>query len=239
MSTDSSSRRALETGLLILALTLPTAAAWAYFHQWAGTPAMMPLYAAGKVVQFALPLVWAWNFAWRWPRGVLARRGAPLAAAFGAAVAAAIVAAYWFWAADQPLWNAAAERMTGRMRQAGFADPRWFLAMAAFYCAAHSGLEEYYWRWFVFGRLDARLALAPAIAIASLAFAAHHALVVAAFFPGRPAWIGGLSLGVAAGGAVWCWMYHRSQSLLGPWISHALVDAALMTVGYLMLGPSR
>lgn len=236
MTADSPRSRALPTSLLLVGLVLPSFAAWAYFHRWAGTPAMMPLYAAGKVIQFGLPILWVWLFARQWPRGILAWRGISLALAFGVATALTIVAAYVCWAADQTLWQAAAKRMTGRMEQAGFADPRWFLAMAAFYCVAHSGLEEYYWRWFIFGRLDERLPLAPAIAIASLAFAAHHALIVAAFFPGEPAWIAGLTLGVATGGGVWCWLYHRSGSLLGPWMSHALVDAALMTVGYLMLG---
>ena len=30
---------------------------------------------------------------------------------------------------------------------------------------------------------------------------------------------------------MWAWLYHRSGSLLGPWLGHALVDAAIF-VGY-------
>lgn len=220
-------------------MVLPTLAAWAYFHQWAGTPAMMPIYTAGKLVQFALPIVWAWLYAWRWPRGVLAPRGLVLALGFGALAATGIVAGYLLWLSDDPLWQSAAARMTGRMAQAGFADPRWFLLLAVFYSLAHSGLEEYYWRWFVFGRLQERLRPALAIALASLAFASHHALIVAAFFPGELSLILALSAGVGGGGAVWCWLYRSSGSLLGPWLSHALIDAALMFVGYLMLGAGR
>jgi hypothetical protein len=40
------------------------------------------------------------------------------------------------------------------------------------------------------------------------------------------------SLAVAAGGAAWAWLYEKSGTLAGPWLSHALADAALMTVGY-------
>ena len=44
-----------------------------------------------------------------------------------------------------------------------------------------------------------------------------------------------LSLGVAVGGAVWSWAYRRSGSLLGPWLSHILVDTGIMLIGYDLL----
>jgi uncharacterized protein len=34
------------------------------------------------------------------------------------------------------------------------------------------------------------------------------------------------------GGAFWAWLYHRSGNLIAPWLSHALIDAAIFTVGY-------
>jgi membrane protease YdiL (CAAX protease family) len=40
---------------------------------------------------------------------------------------------------------------------------------------------------------------------------------------------------VALGGVIWCWHFQRSGGLLAPWISHLLVDAALMLVGYLLV----
>jgi membrane protease YdiL (CAAX protease family) len=46
-----------------------------------------------------------------------------------------------------------------------------------------------------------------------------------------------MSLCVALGGVFWAWLYHRSGSLLGPWLSHALVDLAVMAIGYAMLWP--
>ena len=42
-------------------------------------------------------------------------------------------------------------------------------------------------------------------------------------------------MGVAVGGGVWCWIYQRSHSLLGPWLSHALIDAAIFVVGYRLI----
>ena len=40
------------------------------------------------------------------------------------------------------------------------------------------------------------------------------------------------SASVAIGGAVWAWLYDRSGSLLGPWLSHILIDAAIFIIGY-------
>jgi uncharacterized protein len=41
-----------------------------------------------------------------------------------------------------------------------------------------------------------------------------------------------LSLGVAIGGGVWCWLYAKTGSLYAAWISHLLIDAAIMWIGY-------
>ena len=67
----------------------------------------------------------------------------------------------------------------------------------------------------------------------SLAFMAHHVFVLAYYFPGR-FWIAAVpfSLGVAFGGGLWAWLYHRFQSLYAPWVSHLLADAAIMVIGY-------
>ena len=43
------------------------------------------------------------------------------------------------------------------------------------------------------------------------------------------------ALCVAGGGFVWAWLYDRTQSLYAPWISHLLIDAALMAIGYEMV----
>ena len=75
-------------------------------------------------------------------------------------------------------------------------------------------------------------ALPTAMVLSSLGFMAHHILVLATFFGwSSPAtWI--FSCGVAIGGAAWAWIYDRSQSLLGPWASHCLVDAAIFVIGF-------
>jgi membrane protease YdiL (CAAX protease family) len=39
-------------------------------------------------------------------------------------------------------------------------------------------------------------------------------------------------LGIAIGGAAWAWVYDRSKSLYGPWLSHLIVDAAIFWIGF-------
>ena len=40
------------------------------------------------------------------------------------------------------------------------------------------------------------------------------------------------------GGAAWAWLYHRYGNLYAAWISHLIVDVALILIGYDLLGLS-
>jgi len=110
-----------------------------------------------------------------------------------------------------------------------------FLAFGAFICLAHSLLEEYYWRWFVYGRLSRYVSNGWAIFWASLAFAAHHYVVLRQYFTPAGAIFFGTAVGV--GGALWCWMYQKQKSLLGCWTSHLLVDVVIYILGYQLIFP--
>jgi hypothetical protein len=145
-------------------------------------------------------------------------------------VSAGIFALYFGYLKSSPLFAGAAVGVQAKVRQLGLASPLGFLALALFYSILHSMLEEYYWRWFVFGRLRELVPARAAIAISSLAFMAHHVIVLRAYLPwGMTALV---SAAVAAGGAAWAWLYQHTGSLYGPWLSHLLVDAAIMAVGY-------
>jgi uncharacterized protein len=234
-----------EPWVLAFALLFPTATAWVYFvalspavatHQQAN-PLMQAAYALSKVVQFSLPVLWLWyadRSALRPRRPSL--RGVPAGVAFGAAVAALAFALYGGWLAGSPLFHDTPERLRSKVAEFGLATPAGYLALASFIAVAHSLLEEYYWRWFVYGRLRRHLPMAAALLLSGLAFMGHHVLVLSVYFPGR-IWtaVVPFALGVAAGGVVWAWLYERSGSLLGPWLSHLIVDAALMAIGYDLL----
>ena len=156
---------------------------------------------------------------------------------FGAAVFAAIVLLYHFWFKPAGLLADARENIGGKLAGFGLQGPVAFCVLAACYSLVHSFLEEYYWRWFAFGQLRRWVPLWPAIVISALGFTGHHVVVLSGYFGGFtwPTLL--FSAGVAVGGAFWAWLYARGGSLLGPWLSHVLIDAAIFAVGWDMVQP--
>jgi len=73
---------------------------------------------------------------------------------------------------------------------------------------ANSVFEEYYFRWFVFGRMRSFLPLWPAAALSGLVFMAHHVVLLSVYLPGQ-FWTLTVpfSLCIAVGGAMWAWLY--------------------------------
>ncbi|MEM7315862.1 MAG: CPBP family intramembrane glutamic endopeptidase, partial [Planctomycetota bacterium] len=122
-----------------------------------------------------------------------------------------------------------------KVTQLGFATPIAFIGLSIFYVVLHSFLEEYYWRWFVFGGLRDHVSITAAILISSLGFMAHHVLVLARYFGWSNPTTYLFSACVAIAGILWAWMYQRTGKLWAPWLSHAMADAAIFTVGFDMI----
>ncbi len=244
------SRRA---AVLLLAMVLPALLAWLYLvvlaqdrgpggapsvaRAPARNPAVAVAYGASKVFQFSLPLLYVWWLERRPLRpGVPHFRGLALGVAFGLVVGVAAVGLYPILAHHSGLFSGATVKIRAKVAEFGIGTPAAYVVFGLFLSVGHSLLEEYYWRWFVFGKLRAFLPRWPAIVLSSLAFMAHHVILLGVFFPGQfwgmavP-----LSLGVAGGGAVWAWLYDRTGSIDAPWVSHAIIDAAILWVGYEMV----
>jgi membrane protease YdiL (CAAX protease family) len=153
--------------------------------------------------------------------------------AFGLAVSAAIWLLYAVFLRDWLIRIGTPQKVLAKLHECGAATPAMFLLLTVFLAGIHALLEEYYWRWFVFGRLRRVLPVAAAIAVSSVGFMAHHVVVLDAFLPGHfltaavP-----FALCVGVGGAAWAWLYERTGSIASVWLSHLLVDAAIMLVGY-------
>lgn len=232
----SAQLRRFELAILIFAMLLPTAGTWLYFVVFAGSDWIKAAYGGTKMLQFALPLVWlvlVLKEKIRPQRPTVAGWGWGIG--FGLAVMAAMWLLYSLWLKPSGQLVRAVEEIEVRLSGLGLFSRGGFLLLAVFYCLAHSFLEEYYWRWFVYGRLKQFTGIPTANVLSSLAFAAHHVILVAVYFPGDYFAIGFFSLSVAVGGAFWAWLYERSESLYSPWVSHLFVDAGLMLVGYDLL----
>ena len=97
----------------------------------------------------------------------------------------------------------------------------------------NSLFEEYYYRWFVFGRMRAFMATAAA-AVAERPRLHGSSRHCAGRLPARPVLDRRrpLSLCIAVGGGVWAWLYARTGSLYAPGSSHAIIDAAVLAIGW-------
>ncbi len=224
--------------LLVAACLLPSLVTWLYFDRLHGSEAWQQqlVYAIGKGLQFGLPawLVWqGWggNFERLIPRPA----GLLTGLLFGLGVCGLLPLVYFGLIAgtdlEQILLNTAQEKVASL----GLHHPIRFFGVGLFYAAIHSLLEEYYWRWFVFGWGLQVWSKPLAYLLSSLGFMAHHILLLG-YFLGFSDWRTYLLAGsIAVGGACWAWLFNRTQNLSAAWLSHALVDAGIFSFGYFLL----
>lgn len=227
--------------LTAFACLFPTFATWLYFIQLSGTGWAMPAYAATKLIQFAFPVIWVWARGGGPPlprsgkgRPKVGVRGLLFSLLSGFAIVAVLLLSWRAVLAASPAFERAPAAVAEKVASFGIDSGAKFFLLAAFYSVIHSFLEEYYWRWFVFGRLRRRLTLGTAMVVSALAFTSHHVLVVGHFLGSFGLLTFAVSLVVTAAGLLWAWLYHRTGHLAGPWLSHALADAGLMWIGYQM-----
>jgi uncharacterized protein len=235
-------RRGVLIAGVTFALVYPTIITWFYYVYAPGrysTGAQQAIYLAVKTIQFAFPIAFVWF--------VLRERvnaGRPRAAGLvlGAVFSMVVVAAGWllfiFGLRELPVFANASDLIHEKIGGFGI-DSVWkYAVLAAFYSVFHSLFEEYYWRWFVFRQLRRLAPLWPAIVVSALGFMAHHVIVLHEIFKTAPwfAWL--LASAVAFGGAFWAWLYERTGSIFGPWLSHFLMDVGIFWIGYDLVRPA-
>ena len=224
-----------EKGGVFIALCLPSLLTWAYFVALEGQKSQFQqiTYLICKGVQFSFPLLWVKFALHRGFRGEKSRTfGIPESVSFGLYALIVILITYFFWVKPQGYFDPLMQILHRKLFQYGIDNEKKYFILAAFYFIFHAFLEEYYWRWFVFGELTHIITFSKALLISSVGFMAHHFILLTVFFPDS-FWIPFLfSFLAGLGGAFWAWLYFRSHSLLGPWLSHSLVDAAIFIIGY-------
>jgi membrane protease YdiL (CAAX protease family) len=234
-----------EAAVLAAAMLYPSLLAYVYFVALAGPSgsarAVQLVWAGGKALELALPLLWVRYAEGRWPRPARpTSRGLVAGLTFGVAVATALVLVYFLALRHHHLFAAVPSRAREKVADFGLGAPAAYVGFTGLVAVGHSLLEEYYWRWFVFGRLRKLLAVWAALLIASLAFMAFHIIDLAVLLPGHFVTLAlPLAVCVGIGGAAWCWLYQRTGSLYAPWLSHLVMDAAIFAVGFDLVFGSR
>jgi len=228
-------RGAWRTWLSVVpAMLVPVGGALLYFVFLREHAAARAAYGATKLFTLVWPLAAVWLvLRERLPALELGhrrhRRALPLGLAAGAAVVLLMLGLM------QTPFGDVARAHSGaiRAKAEGLGVLRHYWLFTGFLCVFHSLLEEYYWRWFVFGRLRRVVGVRAAHLLAGAAFAAHHIVVLSQFFPmGWGVALGGL---VGVGGILWSVLYARQRTLAGAWISHLLVDLGIMIIGHRLL----
>lgn len=222
--------------VLIFAMVYPSVLTWIYFTLLKDSPGswQQGAFGVGKAIQFALPAVWVLLVArrtlnWTTPSG----RILAIALAIGLAQLVAGVSVYFLWLKPSGLFDEPVKEMLAKLQGFGLDSKAGLIGLAVVYSVVHSLLEEYYWRWFVLHELP--LKPVPALALSSVAFAAHHVIVLAGYFGWASPWTYVLTACVAIGGLIFGWLYQRSGSLYAPWLAHAFADAVIFFIGYDLL----
>jgi membrane protease YdiL (CAAX protease family) len=232
-----SSGHARRRALLALALLVPVPSL-AVFVAVPDASGRTPLgadlfYVFSKVWLVALPLVWRHVVDRRPPSlSPTTRRHLALGAGLGLLMCAVIVLARL---ALGVAWLDGDDLRTN-LAASGIDTPAKFLALAAGITIVNAFAEEVVWRWFVVEKsaecLPARLA-GWSVPLAAVLFTLHHVVALDAHFGPLVTVLG--SLGVFAGGWIWSALYRRTGSIWPCYLSHVLVDAALMAIGYHLL----
>jgi membrane protease YdiL (CAAX protease family) len=233
--------------VLLFCMSFPTLMSWLETY-WIlpalpdeGAPWVWELFLAGKLLQFATPFLFvAWAEPSRLRVARFSRRGVLTGVYFALAGAVGTFVLYYGFLRGSHMLSAIGARTHLWLERFGFDSVGGFLTFAVVISVPHSLLEEYYWRWFVFGWLRQRMSFRPAALISALAFTSHHVLVLNYFLPGY-FWVGSipLALSVALGGVFWAWLYERHGNFYALWISHLLVDAIIMGLGWDMVMESE
>ena len=229
-------RHQLSWVLLLPALVVPTVGALFYFFIFPDGPVGKLAYTLTKVFILCYPLLFLWRAGLN---GVLRRapdiqwptwKRAGLTGLLSGLVIASVGFLLMWTPVGSLVWEAA-PRVMVRAEGLGFREN--FLLFAVFVSVFHSGLEEFYWRWFVYGQLRGKMRRWCAHLLAAGAFGGHHLIVTLQFFPAALALI--LTSCVVVGGVIWSLMYERQGTLVGCWLSHLIVDVMLMVIGYQLL----
>lgn len=216
--------------LLVPAPSIGTALAMG-FDATQGTALGQSAYAFSKVWLVAFPLVWLlWVERGRLSFSPPQRGGFAVAAGIGVTLAAGIAGAYFLLGTlliDPQQVRAAAE-------QNGIGTPSAYLLLSAYLIAINSLIEEYVWRWFVFSKCEVLLRSGLAAAALSAAFfTLHHVIALRAQLDWLPTILA--SIGVFVGGLVWSWCYMKYRSVWPGYVSHVIVDVAILAIGWRMI----
>jgi membrane protease YdiL (CAAX protease family) len=237
MSTDLSEapapaarRRALLALLLIV--PVPTVSTVIVLFVFEGAAGKV-IAACCKLYMLMLPLLWQVKVDRQRPRlSMPGRKGVIAGLVSGVMILAAMLIAFELLRQGIDLTP-----LRDKAHATGFADWRVFAGAFVYIIFVNSLLEEYVWRWFVFGKLEQLITgrwRGPVAVVGSAAlFTVHHVFALAAWVDWRFNVFA--CLGIFLGATIWSWLYLRYRSIWPAYISHVAADVAVCVIGYQLI----
>lgn len=212
--------------VVLMAMFLPAIFAYFYFVVLRESSYANPVYLLSRFFLIMLP--WIWVIAAdkeKFPIVRFKKEGLFAGFESGLFIGAVIVATYFLIL--KGVLNLGEIRVKAEVFNI---SDRNFLFVALFFIFINSALEEYYWRWFTYSKLRTLFKGRKAILLSAFGFTLHHIIILVLYF----GVLFGLlfSFGVFIGGAIWSYFYQKFDSIIPCFVSHSIVDASLIVIGY-------
>lgn len=212
-----------------IAIVLPPLGAFLYFVLLADSHFSSAMYTTIKIAMLVVGFV-----GWKLSGRSLLKAFHASRSQIGLGIAAGCILALFLFVAFfllEPLL----EPFRGMIqtKATSFFPMAWYIPLAILFSIFHALLEEWYWRGFVYAEIERHVSPFLAPLLSSLAFTAHHVIVLSQLFPGPLTAI--FSFGIFFVGIFWATLFQNTHSLTPSWISHIVADAAIFTIGYMIL----
>ena len=184
-----------------------------------------------KLWIFTIPTFWFFYVEKNiFSRELPSRKGLEMGTATGLIMSIIIVLTWIFFQDSINL-----EEMIDTLNSKGLSNVNLYLVGMIYWIFINSLLEEYVFRWFI--TTKASLLFDNdfyAILFSALMFTLHHSLAL--HFFGFIWWQNIIaSFGLLSAAAIWSWLYLRYRSIWVCWLSHAICDIVVFSIGYQIL----
>lgn len=211
---------------LSLLVPIPVFGVFAGMILWPDTSLGNGIFSACKVWLFLFPVVWHICVDKRNFSLSPVRHGGYFFGIFtGVLISIAIFSVYGLFG-HQLLEKSV---MSEKLIAVGLGQPVLYIGVALYWILINSVLEEYVWRWFVVKKCECVVGRTGAVILSALCFTFHHILAMAVFMDGAVVVI--CSVGIFIGGVIWSYTYSKYRSIWPGYISHAIVDLAIFSIG--------
>lgn len=127
------------------------------------------------------------------------------------------------------------DKMITTLNSKGLSNLNLYVYGMIYWIFINSLLEEYVFRWFITTKASILFTNdSYAILFSALLFTLHHSLAL--HFFGFIWWQTIIaSFGLLSAAAIWSWLYLRYRSIWVCWVSHAICDIVVFSIGYQIL----